>query len=149
MQQYRPIQILLVEDNADDIEITRRAFRKSRVANELSVARDGEEALEYLLGHGRYAGPKRPRIPDLVLLDINLPRVNGLEVLRRIRSSSEFSALPIIMLTSSQREEDVVTAYASGSNTYIPKPVQFDSFLRALEILGEYWIVLARLPQAA
>ena len=88
-------------------------------------------------------------MPDLVLLDLNLPRINGLEVLQRIRSEDKFSALPVIMLTASQREEDIVASYKSGSNTYISKPVQFADFLSALEILGEYWIVVATLPKAA
>jgi two-component system response regulator len=149
VQSYRPIPILLVEDNADDIEITRGAFRKSLVANELSVVRDGEEALEYLFHEGRYAEPGEARLPDLVLLDLNLPRINGIEVLQRIRAADHLAALPVIMLTSSQREEDIIASYRFGSNTYISKPVQFADFLKALEILGEYWIVLAKLPKAA
>ena len=149
MHQYRPIHILLVEDNPDDVEITRRAFSKSRVANELQVVRDGEEALEYLFRQGRYSDQTARHLPDLVLLDLNLPRVNGLEVLQRIRAHGSLSAVPVIMLTSSQREEDIIASYKSGSNTFISKPVVFADFLRALETLGEYWIVVAQLPKVA
>ena len=149
MNQFNPIHILLVEDNPDDIQITRRAFNKSRIANELHVVRDGEEALEYLLRSGRYAGQADLHTPDLVLLDLNLPRLNGMEVLQRIRSTDALAAIPVIMLTSSQREEDIFESYKSGSNTFISKPVEFSAFLRALEILGEYWIVVATLPKVA
>lgn len=149
MQQFSPIQILLVEDNPDDVQITRRAFHKLRMANDLSVVRDGEEALEFLFQEGRYAASSGARLPDLVLLDLNLPRLNGIEVLQRIRANESLAALPVIMLTSSQREEDILTSYKLGSNTYITKPVQFADFLKALETLGEYWIVVAKLPKAA
>jgi CheY-like chemotaxis protein len=141
MERFKPARILLVEDNPDDVLITQRALTRSRVANELHVARDGQEALDYLFGD-------HPR-PDLILLDVNLPRANGIEVLTKIRSDEHLSVIPVIMLTASDREEDVVRSYTLGSNTYIQKPVHFEAFLHALEVLGEYWIVIAKLPPAA
>lgn len=144
MQRLRPVQILLVEDNPDDVEITRRALRKGRVAIDLHVVRDGQEALDFLFREGDY-GTDTPR-PDLILLDLNLPNVNGLEVLRRVRASKDLSTIPVIMLSASDRDEDVVKSYELGANAYIVKPVEFEKFQHAIEVLGEYWIVIARLP---
>jgi CheY-like chemotaxis protein len=147
MQSYKPVQILLVEDNPDDVQITRRAMTKSRVANELHVVRDGQEALDFLFRAGAYsAGATRP---DLILLDVNLPRASGMEVLAKIRADDELTTTPVIMLTASDREEDIVKSYRLGSNTYIQKPVEFEKFLHALDVLGEYWIVIAKLPRTA
>ncbi len=147
MKSFKPVQILLVEDNPDDVLITRRALERSRVANDLHVARDGREALDFIFREGE-RGQNTPR-PDLILLDVNLPRVNGMEVLSRIRANTDTTFIPVIMLTSSDRDEDVVSSYTLGSNTYIQKPVEFDKFLHALDVLGEYWIVIATLPPAA
>src|SRR5712692_6801192 len=119
MHDFKPIQILLVEDNPGDVELTRRALSKSRVVNDLHVVRDGQEALEYLLGDGRR--PAATPRPDLILLDLNLPRVNGIEVLQKIRTDEVLSLIPVIMLTSSDREDDVVRSYKCGCNTYIQK----------------------------
>jgi two-component system response regulator len=146
---FTPVQILLVEDNPDDVEITKRAFTKSRVANDLTIVRDGQEALDYLFGRGAYAHRGETQQPDLVLLDVNLPKMNGIEVLEKIRNSRELAILPVVMLTASAREEDIVKSYQLGSNTYIQKPVEFSKFVHALEILSEYWIVVAKLPQKA
>jgi CheY-like chemotaxis protein len=146
VKTFKPVQILLVEDNPDDVLITQRALQKSRVANELHVARDGQEAIDFLDSAG--AQMPIPR-PDLILLDVNLPRANGMEVLEYIRSKPDLAVIPVIMLTASDREEDVVRSYQLGSNTFIQKPVEFDKFLRALDVLGEYWIVIAKLPPAA
>jgi two-component system response regulator len=145
VDNYKPVKILLVEDNPDDVLITRRALAKSRVANELYVVRDGQEALEYLLSQDEGDTPR----PDLILLDVNLPRVNGMEVLERIRRDDDLAVIPVIMLTASDREEDVVKSYRLGSNTYIQKPVEFEKFLQALDVLGQYWIVIAKLPSVA
>lgn len=145
MDSYKPVKILLVEDNPDDVLITQRALAKSRVANELHVVRDGQEALEFLFAPGGDAVTR----PDLILLDLNLPRVNGIEVLEQIRQSEDLAVIPVIMLTASDREEDIVRSYRLGSNTYIQKPVEFAKFLHALEVLGQYWIVIAKLPSAA
>ena len=147
MRTFKPVQILLVEDNPDDVLITRRALTRSRVANELHVVRDGKEALDFLNRREDF-GPATPR-PDLVLLDVNLPRVNGMEVLESIRHDDVLSVIPVIMLTASNREEDIVRSYKLGSNTYIQKPVEFNKFLEALEVLDQYWIVIATLPPAA
>jgi len=148
METYKPVQILLVEDNPDDIEITRRALAKSRIANSVTIARDGSEALALLLGGEDAPDALRP---NLILLDLNLPRVSGIEVLQTLRGSSDprLAATPVIVLTSSSREEDVVRSYQLGSNTFIQKPVEFDKFLHAVAVLGEYWIVIATLPNAA
>ena len=147
MKSFKPVQILLVEDNPDDVLITRRALERSRVANDLHVARDGREALDFIFREGD-CGQNTPR-PDLILLDVNLPKANGMEVLSRVRANTETSFIPVIMLTSSDRDEDVVKSYTLGSNTYIQKPVEFEKFLHALDVLGEYWIVIATLPPAA
>jgi CheY-like chemotaxis protein len=149
MDSLRAAQILLVEDNPDDVEITRRALTRSRLANDLHVTRDGQEALDFLFRLGRYGnGADTPR-PDLILLDLNLPKVNGIEVLERIRANEHVSIIPVIMLTASEREEDVARSYKLGSNTYISKPVEFEKFLHAIELIGEYWIVVATLPPKA
>ncbi len=146
MQTFKPVQILLVEDNPDDVEITKRALARSRVANDLHVVRDGQEALDFVFQRGASAAAPRP---DLILLDVNLPRVNGMEVLQAIRQDDRTTVIPVIMLTASDREEDVVKSYRLGSNTYIQKPVEFAKFLAALDVLGQYWIVIAKLPAAA
>ncbi len=144
MDRLRTIRVLLVEDNPDDVEITRRALSKSQVPNVLHVARDGQEAIEFLFGE-RTNGTLATT-PDLILLDLNLPKVDGIEVLQRVRSSKTHSVIPVIVLSSSDREEDVTRSYRLGSNTYIQKPVEFDAFFYSLEILAVYWIVIARLP---
>jgi two-component system response regulator len=136
--------ILLVEDNPKDVLLTERAFKQSKIANDLHVVRDGEEALEYLLGPG--AGtPARP-MPALVLLDLKLPKVDGLEVLRRIRHDDRTRLLPVVILTSSSEEQDVVQGYGNGANSYIRKPVDFTQFTEAVANLGLYWLVLNEPP---
>ena len=141
MERYRPVEILLVEDNPDDIAIMERALARSSVASSITVARDGQDALDLLFGER----DRCPR-PDLVLLDVNLPKVNGLDVLSRIRASDLVSSIPVVMLTSSVRQEDVIESYRRGANTYIQKPVVFERFARTLEVLGEYWFETATLP---
>jgi two-component system, response regulator len=148
-QSLKPAEILLVEDNADDVEITLRAFRKIRVANKVHVVRDGQQAVDLLLHTGDYGGRADSPQPDLVLLDLNLPKLNGLEVLERIRASDERSTMPVIMMTVSERQEDIQQSYRLGANSYITKPVDFAKFVRATEILGEYWIDIAKLPPKA
>jgi CheY-like chemotaxis protein len=144
VQAVKPAQILLVEDNPDDVEITRRAFRKGRVANDLHVVRDGQEALDFLYRESGF-GIDTPR-PDLILLDMNLPKVNGIEVLQKIKTRDGLSTIPVIVLTVSDREEDIITSYKLAANTYIQKPVEFDKFVDAMEALGEYWFAIAELP---
>lgn len=139
MGRYRPVQVLLVDDSPDDVLIAQRAFRASRVVNELSIARDGQEAVEVL---HRASNP-----PELVLLDIKLPRINGHDVLRQVRADEMFAALPVVMLSASQRQEDVVESYRLGANSYIQKPVAFGRFQEILEIFATYWFEVATLPE--
>jgi two-component system response regulator len=134
--------ILLVEDNADDIELTLRAFRTSKLANEIVIARDGAEALDYLFGTGTHAGRDTSAMPQLVLLDLKLPKIDGLEVLRRIRADPRTSLIPVVVLTSSDEERDVVESYQIGANSYVRKPVDFAQFLDAARQLELYWLVL-------
>ena len=134
--------ILLVEDNPSDVGLTQRALAKSHVANELVVAEDGQEALDYLFGAGAYAGREVTELPALVLLDLKLPRVDGLEVLRQIRADERTRRLPVVILTTSKEEQDVAQSYDLGANSYIRKPVDFTQFAQAVEHLGLYWLVL-------
>jgi CheY-like chemotaxis protein len=134
--------ILLVEDNPSDVGLTQRALAKSHVANELIVAEDGQEALDYLFGAGAYAGREVTELPALVLLDLKLPRVDGLEVLRQIRADERTRRLPVVILTTSREEQDVAQSYDLGANSYIRKPVDFTQFAQAVEHLGLYWLVL-------
>jgi two-component system response regulator len=134
-----PKNILLVEDNADDEQLTLRAMRQSEVPNIIRVARDGAEALEHIFGES--AGP---RLPDLVLLDLKLPKLSGLEVLQRIRSDERARGLPIVILTSSDEERDIVESYNLGANSYVRKPVDFDEFIDAVRQLGLYWLSMNR-----
>ncbi len=136
--------MLLVEDNADDRDLTLRAFTKHNFGNTVELAEDGQQALDYLFGEGPDGSP-RP-LPELVLLDLNLPRVNGLEVLRRIRASERTRTLPVVVLTSSAEEQDLVQSYALGANSYVRKPVSFTEFMSASHQLGMYWLVLNRAP---
>lgn len=145
-QGLKPAEILLVEDNLDDVDITLRAFRKVRVANTVHVVRDGQEALDFLFREGDYGDRADAPQPDVILLDLNLPKVNGLEVLDKIRASDGLSTIPVIVLTVSEGQEDVGKSYKLGANTYITKPVDFEKFVHAMEILGEYWMVIAKLP---
>ncbi|MEP7345209.1 MAG: response regulator [Gemmatimonadaceae bacterium] len=134
--------ILLVEDNVSDVDLTRRALEKRRIANELVVVGDGQEALDYLFAEGKYAHRDATRLPAVVLLDINLPKVDGHEVLRRIRAHPLTALLPVIMLTTSQEEQDLLTSYRLHANSYIRKPVDFLQFVEAVGQLGLYWLVL-------
>ena len=138
----KPKIILLVEDNPSDIGLTKRALAKSHIANEMIVAEDGQEALDYLFGNGQYAGRDVSNLPALVLLDLKLPRVDGLEVLRQIRADPRTSRLPVVILTTSKEELDVAQSYDLGANSYIRKPVDFIQFAQAVEHLGLYWLVL-------
>jgi two-component system response regulator len=138
--------ILLVEDNPSDIGLTRRALEKSRITNVLIVTEDGQEALDYLRGAGPHAGRDASDLPALVLLDLNLPKVNGLEVLRRIREDARTRRLPVVILTSSKEEQDMAAGYDLGVNSFIRKPVDFNQFAAALETLGLYWLVMNEAP---
>jgi two-component system response regulator len=135
-------RILLVEDNRDDEELTMLALRKNRIANPVSVARDGVEALDFLFGLGTHAGRDIKDQPQLILLDLNLPRLDGLEVLKRIRADERTRFLAVVVLTSSKEDSDVITSYVNGANAYVHKPVEFDQFCDALHTLGCFWLRL-------
>ena|SRR5688500_13723686 len=132
--------ILLVEDNEDDEVLTLRALKKNHIANEVVVARDGVEALDYLQGTGAHAGRDTRVQPQVVLLDLNLPRLSGHEVLKRMRADSRTRHVPVVVLTSSKEEEDVVQSYAAGANAYVRKPVEFGQFSEAVKALGLFWL---------
>ena len=134
--------ILLIEDNADDEALTVRAFRKNNIRNEIIVARDGAEALDYLFGKGAHEGRDTSQLPQVVLLDLKLPKVDGLEVLRRIRDDKRTALLPVVILTSSKEQQDIINGYRLGCNSYVRKPVDFDQFIEAARQLGLYWLLL-------
>lgn len=138
--------ILLVEDNPSDVDLTKRALEKRHISNALLVAEDGKEALDYLFAEGVHAGRNVTDLPTLVLLDLKLPRVDGLEVLRRVRADPRTKRLPVVILTSSNEEQDLAASYDLGANSYIRKPVDFAKFAEAIEYLGLYWLVLNEPP---
>ena len=140
--------ILLVEDNAADEALTRRSLKINNILNEVVVAHDGVEALDYLFCTGAYAGRDLTKLPQVILLDLKLPKVDGLEVLRRIRGDERTRLLPVVILTSSKEERDVITGYALGANSYIRKPVDFAQFNEAVRTLGLYWLVVNEPPPA-
>ena len=142
--------ILLVEDNPDDVALTLRALKKNKIANKVDVVTDGAEALEYLFGTGKYNDHDPSTVPALVLLDLKLPKVDGLEVLRRIRADERTNnLLPVVILTSSTEEQDLISGYKLGANSYIRKPVDFGKFTEAVRQLGLYWLVLNEPPPQA
>ena len=142
----QPVEVLLVEDNPNDLELALHAFQKHKFANRIEVARDGQEALDYLLGgNGRTAGV----LPKVILLDLKLPKVDGLQVLREIRANPGLKHLPVVILTSSRQERDIVESYDLGVNSYIVKPVDFDQFVETVQTLGLYWLLLNEPPIAA
>jgi two-component system response regulator len=138
--------ILLVEDNADDEELTVRAFRKHNIQNEVVVAHDGVEALDYLFAAGAYQGRDSTEVPELVLLDLNLPKLDGLRVLQAIRADERTKRLPVVILTSSKEDRDLLDGYELGANSYVRKPVDFTEFAEAVRQLGLYWLVLNERP---
>jgi two-component system, response regulator len=138
--------ILLVEDNPDDETLTLRALKKSNLGNEVIVARDGVEALDYLFGTGEYQGRDMKMMPNLILLDLKLPKIDGLEVLQRLRNDPRTQLLPVVMLTSSNEQEDLIKSYSLGANSYVRKPVDFLQFTAAIQQLGLYWLVLNEKP---
>lgn len=143
---HEAVEILLVEDNPNDVELTLRTLKKHNLANSVQVVRDGEEALEFLFGEGRYAGRPVESAPHLVLLDLKLPKVDGLEVLRRMRADERTKTIPTVVLTSSKEHHDIVASYELGANSYVSKPVEFDAFATAVAELGLYWLLLNEPP---
>ena len=142
MQIMKPKIILLVEDNPDDVELIKRALYNYNVANVVVVARDGAEALNYFFGQG---GPQRP-LPELVILDLRLPKVDGLEVLARLRADARTALQPVVILTSSQEQSDLIDGYHNGANSYVRKPAGFEDFLKVARSLGMYWLLLNEAP---
>ena len=138
--------IMIVEDNPDDEELTLRALRQGKVANEIVVTRDGAEALEFMFGTGKYQGRDVSRTPAVILLDLKLPKLGGLEVLQRLRADDRTKLVPVVVLTSSSEDEDMLQSYRSGANSYVRKPVEFGAFVNAVSQLGVYWALLNEIP---
>jgi two-component system response regulator len=147
MSESTAVEILLVEDNPDDLALTLRALERAHLSNRIQVARDGAEALDFIFCEGVHAARSMDDAPRVVLLDLKLPKVDGLEVLQRVKSDERTKMIPVVVLTSSQEQSDVVRSYQYGVNSYIVKPVNFESFARAVQELGMYWLVLNQPPK--
>ena len=141
-----PVEILLVEDNPNDVALTLRAFKKNNLANNIQVVRDGAEALEFIFCTGAYADRAIEDVPKVILLDLKLPLVDGMEVLRKIKADARTQKIPVVMLTTSREESDIVESYQLGVNSYIVKPVDFEQFTQAMRTLGMYWLLLNQPP---
>jgi two-component system response regulator len=141
--------IMIVEDNPDDEELTLRALRQGKIANEIVVTRDGSEAIEFVFGKGQYAGRNLERMPAVILLDLKLPKLSGLEVLKQLRADPRTKLIPVVVLTSSSEDEDMLRSYQVGANSYVRKPVEFPSFANAVSQLGMYWLLLNETPPRA
>ena len=139
--------ILLVEDNPDDVELTLRAFRKNNIANDVTIARDGVEALDYLFCTGAYTGRDTNETPRVILLDLKLPKMDGLQVLERLRTDERTLFIPVVILTSSKEEQDLVSGYKTGANSYVRKPVDFNEFVEAVRQIGLYWLLINEAPK--
>ena len=146
-EQRKLTPVLLVEDDPDDVAITRRAFSKGKIINPLYVVRDGEEAVEFLRREGRYARKGAAPRPGIVLLDLNLPRLDGRQVLRIVKSDPDLKLIPVAVLTTSEADADVLECYEQGANTYMTKPVDFSKFIQAIITLGRYWLTFAEIPR--
>jgi two-component system, response regulator len=142
----RQVEILLVEDNQDDVELTLHALRKENLANNIHVARDGEEALAFLFGNGIHAERSFDRPPKLILLDLKLPKIDGMEVLKRLKGNPRTKTIPVVILTSSKEERDLVNGYGLGANSYIQKPVDFEQFRETVKNVGLYWLLINQPP---
>jgi two-component system response regulator len=142
MPQHDEVEILLVEDNADDVELCLHALRKEKLSNKIHVARDGQEALDFLFAQGEFSSRQSDALPRLVLLDLKLPKVDGIQVLREVKGNSSTKTLPVVILTSSREERDLVESYELGVNSYLQKPVDFDEFRSMVKQIGFYWMVV-------
>ena len=142
----KPVEILLVDDNPNDVELTLHAFKKNNISNPIHVVRDGAEALEFIFATGAYAGRQVKTGPRVILLDLKLPKVDGLEVLRQIKADPHTRGIPVVILTSSREERDIVESYKLGVNSYIVKPVDFEQFTESVRQLGMYWVLLNQPP---
>jgi two-component system, response regulator len=147
MSEENAVEILIVEDTDQDLQLTLRALRKANLTNRIQIARDGEEALEFIFCEGPHANRKIENGPKVILLDLKLPKIDGLEVLQRIKSDPRTQSIPVVVLTSSKEQNDVVDSYKLGVNSYIVKPVNFESFAKAVQELGMYWLLLNQPPK--
>jgi len=147
--EHHEVEILLIEDNPEEAELTIRGLKKYNLANKLLHIDDGEEALEFIFSTGRYAENKAPLHPKLILLDLKLPKVDGLQILREIKANEATKTIPVAVLTSSKEEKDIIESYKLGVNSYIVKPVNFESFTKAVSELGLYWVILNQSPNSA
>lgn len=148
MNESTVIELLLVEDNPQDLEMTLRALRKANLANRIHVARDGADALDFIFCEGAYSGRRMADAPKLIILDLNLPKIGGLDVLKRVKSDPTTRLIPVVVLTSSKEQSDVVESYQLGVNSYVVKPVQFERFAEAVGSLGLYWLLLNQAPES-
>lgn len=146
MENLNEVEILIVEDNVDDAEMALRALKQNKLANKVKVVGDGEEALNFIFAKGKYRDRRREAKPRIILLDLKLPKVDGLEVLREIKSNEDTKVIPVIVLTSSREETDMIDSYRLGVNSYIVKPVDFEKFVEAIRDLGLYWLLLNQQP---
>ena len=147
MENENTVEILLVEDNPNDVELTLRALKKYNLANRIHVVKDGEEALDFMFAKGKYLHRDTRDLPKLILLDLKLPKIDGLEVLEKIKSTESLKSVPVIILTSSQEEKDIINSYKFGVNSYIVKPVEFKKFIDSVQEIGYYWLLLNKTPQ--
>lgn len=147
MNDSKIVEILLVEDNSNDLELALRALTKAKVSNRIQIARDGEEALQFVFGEGPHAGRKLSDGPQVILLDLKLPKIDGLEVLKRLKGDPRTRKIPVVILTSSKEQRDLVASYDLGVNSYIVKPVNFEQFTKAVSELGFYWLLLNQPPE--
>ena len=147
MTENNAVEILIVEDTPQDLELTMRALQKANVTNRIQVAHDGAEAIEFIFGEGVHAGRKIEDAPKVILLDLKLPKIDGIEVLRRIKGDPRTKTIPVVVLTSSREQKDVVESYRLGVNSYIVKPVNFERFVSAVQELGMYWLLLNQPPK--
>jgi two-component system response regulator len=147
MAEQKQVEILLVEDNPSDVELTLRALNKHNLANKVLVIADGEEALEYIFATGRYKGRNAGETPRVIFLDIKLPKVDGIEVLKQIKANDTTKLIPVVIVTSSREEQDVIKSYKLGANSYVVKPVDFEKFSVAITELGMYWLVINQPPK--
>jgi two-component system response regulator len=147
MSEHSPVEILLIEDNPEDLALAQRALRKANVTNRIQIARDGAEALEFIFCEGAHTARRIEDTPRVILLDLKLPKVDGLEVLKRIKGDPRTRTIPVVVLTSSKEQNDVVESYHLGVNSYIVKPVNFEGFLAAVQQLGMYWLLVNQPPK--
>lgn len=147
MSELNGVEILLVEDNDEDLQLALRSFRKANLTNRIQVARDGEEALEYIFCRGQYSSRKIEDVPRVILLDLKLPKIDGVEVLAQIKSDPRTKSIPVVVLTSSKEQRDIIKSYENGANSYIVKPVMFEDFVKAMRDVGMYWLLMNQPPR--